>query len=310
MLAAGFLAAAAAVIELSVGPVSAILGCYLVAQVIGRRRRPAALVAFAVGAAVPTAVLLGYNQVAFGSPWDMGYFHHATPRFAAVHHARNPLGLRHPDWSKAVPLLWGGYRGLLFYAPVVVLSIPGWFVLAARRLWGMALVSSLSVAAVFLVNLSYPEWTGGWSTGPRLLVPLLPFAMLPVAALLAVGGRMATVATLALTLGGGVVILLFQGAGARLPYFVSDPLREAVWPAWTGARLPAWSTDGRFSRNLFEEAFPGLVRSLPERWQWVQFLPLVAFQALAIAALSLLTRAGTATSSRGKDGKSQPRSVP
>ena len=44
------------------------------------------------------------------------------------------------------------------------------------------------MAAVFLVNLSYPEWTGGWSTGPRLLVPLLPFAMLPVAALLATGG--------------------------------------------------------------------------------------------------------------------------
>ena len=39
------------------------------------------------------------------------------------------------------------------------------------------------------MNLSYPEWTGGWSTGPRLLVPLLPFAMLPVASLLAVGGR-------------------------------------------------------------------------------------------------------------------------
>src|SRR5207248_3440057 len=38
MIAAGFLAASAAVIELSVGPISAILAFYLLAQVIGRRR--------------------------------------------------------------------------------------------------------------------------------------------------------------------------------------------------------------------------------------------------------------------------------
>ena len=90
MVAAGFLAAYAAVIELSVGPVSAILGLYLLAQVIGRTRPIAALGEFAVGAVVPTLVLLGYNQLAFGSPWDMGYFHHATAIFAQVHYRRQP----------------------------------------------------------------------------------------------------------------------------------------------------------------------------------------------------------------------------
>ena len=99
----------------------------------------------------------------------------------------------------------------------------------------MALVSALAVTAVFLVNLSYPEWTGGWSTGPRLLVPLLPFAMLPVAGLLAAGGRGATLAVLVLALGGGVVNLLFQGVGGRLPQDIADPFRMAVWPLWSGA---------------------------------------------------------------------------
>ena len=51
----------------------------------------------------------------------------------------------------------------------LLVSVPGWFVLAARRLWGMAIVSALIVATIFLVNLSYPVWHGGWSTGPRLL---------------------------------------------------------------------------------------------------------------------------------------------
>jgi hypothetical protein len=248
-------------------------------------------VGFALGAAVPTVVLLGYNTLAFGSPWEMGYFHHATPIFARVHNRRNPLGLLAPDWSKAVPLLWGGKRGLLFYAPVVGASVPGWVVLAARRLWGMLTISVLAVAAVFLVNLSYPEWTGGWSTGPRLLVPLLSFAMLPVAALLAWGGRAITVVVALLALVGGVVNFLFQGVGARLPQDIDDPLREAVWPIWSGGPLPPWWTSSqRFARNLCAEAFPQLVASLPERWQGLQFLPLLVFQAVAITAIFLLAR--------------------
>ncbi len=111
MVAAGFLAAYAAVIELQVGPVSAILGLYLLAQVVGGRRRPSALGEFAVGAVVPSLVLLGYNQLAFGSPWDMGYFHHATAMFRDVHSAKNPLGLRHPDWSRARRCSGGGIAG-------------------------------------------------------------------------------------------------------------------------------------------------------------------------------------------------------
>jgi hypothetical protein len=300
VFAAGFLAAAAAVIELSLGPVSAILGTYLVAQVLGRTRRPAALWAFAAGAAPPTLVLLGYNQLCFGSPWDMGYFHHATGIFAQVHSRANPLGLRAPDWHKALPLLWGGYRGLAFYAPVTLAALPGWIVLARRRQWGMAAVSALVVAAVFLVNLSYPEWTGGWSTGPRLLVPLLPFALLPVAGLLATGSRVATLGVVLLALAGAVVNLLFQGVGARLPQYVADPLLQAVWPAWCGAPMPGWWIGGRFTRNLVAGALPGFVASLPDRWQWLQFLPLVAFQGSMIAALWRRTRADAAEGPAGE----------
>jgi hypothetical protein len=295
MLAAGFLTAAATVIELSLGPVAAILGLYLLLQVLTGSRPAAAIGLFILGAIIPTLVLLGYDQLAFGAPWEMGYFHHATKIFARVHNARNPLGLRSPDWSKAGPLLWGGYRGLLYYAPVVAASVPGWFLLLARRRWGMAVVSALAVAAVFLVNLSYPEWTGGWSTGPRLLVPLLPFAMLPIAGLLAAGGRMATLAVVTLALWGGAVNLLFQGVGGRLSQDIADPLGAAVWPLWQGAPLPPWWVGTRFTRNLYGETFPGFIGSLAARWQWIQFLPLVVFQALAIGTICRLTRDRSAT---------------
>ena len=91
-------------------------------------------------------------------------------------------------------MLWGRYRGLTFYAPILLLTVPGWVVLIARRCWDLAAVTFSVVVAVLLVNLFYPEWTGGWSTGPRLLRADLPFAMLPVAALLAGESRPAMLA--------------------------------------------------------------------------------------------------------------------
>ncbi len=302
---AGFLAAYAAVIELQVGPVSAVLGLYLLAQVVGKRRPPSAVGPFIVGALGPTLLLLAYNLRAFGSPWDMGYFHEAERIFRNVHSADNPLGLGRPDARRAVALLWGGYRGLLFYAPILLLSVPGWVVLARRKFAGMAVVSALSVLAIFLVNLSYPEWTGGWSTGPRLLVPLLPFAMLPVAALLATSHRAALAVAIALTTAGGVLMLMFLAVGGRIPHFISpDPLRDAVWPFWRGEPLPPWATGGRFTRNLVSLAAPDALRSLPARWQWVQFLPLVVVQSLAITGLFVPTVVSAPTVA-GRDGSRQ-----
>ena len=191
LAAAGFLAASASVIELQVGPVSAILGLYLLVEVIRRRYPFACLLSFAAGAMIPTLVLLVYNQLAFGSPWDMGYFHHVNVRVRP--HPRESARPAAAGLDQARPAPLGPIP-----RPVRLRSDP------APRLrrdgscccgdgagpWRSS--RSSSVAAVLLVNLSYPEWTGGWSTGPRLLVPLIPFAMIPVAGLLAERGRWGT----------------------------------------------------------------------------------------------------------------------
>ncbi len=326
MVLAGFLAAYAAVIELQVGPVSAILALYLLAQCSRGGRRGDRLGLFALGALLPTLLLLGYNQLAFGSPWDTGYNHEVVPDFARVHNVKNPFGLRSPDWTKLDPLLWGSYRGLFFYAPVLLATVPGWMVLLRRRRWDAALVSMLVVAAVLLVNLSYPEWTGGWSTGPRLLVPLIPFAMIGVAGLMACpagadtppapplsrGGKgkgapasfpplpregqggfrvtsrvtsIATVLVAGLALAGGIEMLLFQGVGARIPQSEPDPFGIvcSLWKEPTP--LPAWCNGERFCHNLVSQAIPGGIARLAPRWQFLQFLPLVLAQGLAILAL-------------------------
>ena len=201
-----------------------------------------------------------------------------------------------PDqfWDKLRQLVWGEYRGLLFYAPILLLSVPGWVVLLARRSFDLAVVTLLVVAAILLVNLFYPEWTGGWSTGPRLLVPLIPFAVLPVGALLAGNSpraRAATGAALFLSLAGGVLMLLFQGVDGRIPADVSNPLVEGVWPLWTGqVPLPWWRYDERFTCTLVSVVAPRWVAGLDSHWQAVQFLPLVVFQLLGIGWLWWLDR--------------------
>jgi 4-amino-4-deoxy-L-arabinose transferase-like glycosyltransferase len=290
---AGILAAYASVIELQVAPVSAILGLYLMSQCITAKRRPDAIAVFGVGAAIPTLILLFYNQLAFGSPWDMGYFHHATKAFADVHTTENPLGLTVPRQlgGRLLSLLWGRYRGLSFYAPIVLLTIPGWVVLVRRKAWDIAAVTFLSCATILVVNLLYPEWTGGWSTGPRLLGPSLPFAVLPVAALLAGNTRTAKIAAamaLILALAGAGLILLFESVGGRVPQDYADPLVQTVWPIWRGqVPLPSWRFGERFACSATTLAAPSWVAATPPSWQFVQIIPLVVAQITAIIAIYL-----------------------
>jgi hypothetical protein len=74
-------------------------------------------------------------------------------------------------------------------------------------------------------------------------------------------------------------MLLFQGAGARIPQFVDLPLREVVWPVWTGACLPEWWSGQRFARNLVGLIASSRIAELPAAVQAVQFLPLCLLQA-------------------------------
>ncbi len=292
---AGFSASWASIVELSVGPVAALIGGYLLVLVIGRRLPSRTILTFGAAAALPALVLVGYNLLAFGSPLDMGYFHEDLADFRGVHSRANPLGLRGIDWGRAAALLWGEHRGLLFYAPILALAPFGWIVLFARRFWGVAIVSLLAVLAVLMVNLSYPEWTGGFSTGPRLLLPAIPFAMLAVAGSLAVGGRFLTGVAAILAVVGWVIILMFQGYGGRVAPAPDDPrietpfrypLRGVVWPTWRGDPLPADREGGRFDRTL---ASPAVSRwKLRGAWQGLEFAPLVVFQAIGVIALLVM----------------------
>lgn len=71
-------------------------------------------------------------------------------------------------------------RGLLWFSPILLLALPAWPKLARRRMDLAIFVALLFVLRVGLVSLR-SDWFGGWTPGPRYLLPLVPFLALPLA---------------------------------------------------------------------------------------------------------------------------------
>ena len=291
---AGLATGLGVLVELSTAPVAVLFAMVFLARGFGRGHTFSRILAYCAGAMIPASVLFLYNTWAFDSPFDLGYAHHTIPQFLAVHDADHPLGLRWPDWGRAWPLLWGEYRGLLIYAPIAILAPIGWARLAigGRAWWSLASLGACLCG--FLVNLSYPEWTGGWSTGPRLLTTYLPFLMVGVVGSLFGSSRVAVAVAAILTSLGAVAIGLSVGAGGRFPDRVGPeggpllhPIREAAIPLWRGDLPPRWWVGERFTRTLFDLADPEAETAArgADAQTWAQFLPLWAFQAAALGLL-------------------------
>jgi len=147
-----------------------------VAAPSGRRGRRALV--FVAGSALPLAALALHNWLRFGSPLETG--RGVDPAAAAA------LGYGRfvAPWEGLVGLLVSSGKGLLFYSPAVLLGLAAWPALRRRS---PALAWSLAGAALLRLGFvaARSDWHGGFALGPRLLVTLVPFLLLPVAAWLA-----------------------------------------------------------------------------------------------------------------------------
>jgi hypothetical protein len=332
MLLSGLLAGFSVVVEYQTAVISAALGAYACVAV----RKTGAIASFVLGGLLTGSLLAAYNYAAFGDPLDFGYAHEVSREFRAVHSAQNPLGLRIPalaTFANVVPeILWKPFRGLLFYAPILCAAPVGFVALIRHQRWGVALVCVAAFAWLMLVNVSYPKWEGGWCTGPRFMVPAIPFTLLLVGGLVSSVKKAGMIAFLgSATIAGAILMLGCVAVGGRFPpdavgvpppmaSRIANPVREIVLPHWRGrvqqkadplpkdmsARGPAYAicpmcqrhppsylAGGRqFERNVGRWLVQRFVPAEPSPWQGLQMGPLLAYLVAMTAAL--LIRAGRA----------------
>jgi hypothetical protein len=185
-LAAGALLGFAAISDV-MGLFSAcILGLYaisLAAQQSGettsaaRRIAPLALLALAV-----LSVQLVANWASFGSPLTFPHVYHAQESFRARHTA-GLFGIHFPQLYPLFQLTIGPWRGLFYGSPVLLLALPGVFLLG-RKWRAEAITIATCYLAVLLIHSGYENWTTGSAYGPRyqiVALPLLMFALAPAA---------------------------------------------------------------------------------------------------------------------------------
>lgn len=131
----------------------------------GRGVRLALPLALGVLPGLVTALAL--NAIRYGSPFEWGY--------------SGPLA--HP-LAQPAPLPWSllrltvlPNRGLLVFAPLLLLSLVGIAALARRSARRRDLLASaLAAAAFFGVNALWWAWEGGMGWGPRLAAPVVVLA--------------------------------------------------------------------------------------------------------------------------------------
>lgn len=131
----------------------------------GRARLQAAAI-YGLGLSLPVMAAAGYNFWRFGVPLQTGYYAELQR-----------IGLSLPSALHLYALLVSPGKGLLLYAPPLLTAIGGW-ASAWRVHRSEILAIGLHALSFLLFYSSWYSWHGGWSWGPRFLVPLLPLLMI------------------------------------------------------------------------------------------------------------------------------------
>jgi hypothetical protein len=206
-------------------------------------RRIGSILTFALGCMPGIVLILWYNYACFGNALSFPYAHEAMPIAREVQ-SQGIFGVQVPRLVPFIKLLFSPWRGLFFVSPFLLLAIPGFYSLARstaegddleqkvglgrRRLFWVCLLICLGY---ILFNSSYKAWSGGSGYGPRFLVPVIPFLVVPIGALMATRQR-AYGWLLALLVIYSVAFHLVATSGGPLAHeYLRNPVGEFLLPS-------------------------------------------------------------------------------
>ncbi len=203
-----------------------------------------------VGIFIGLIPLFVYNWYAFHNPFYVtyeAYAHSATTQFTA--HKQGILGIRLPFldpsawpqfWSNFVEISVKPLRGLFFANPVLLLALVGYAsVFRLKRFWHINyrdefFVSLLMLMSYFGLNASFGDsityWGGGASFGPRYLIVMIPFLMLPLMKSLEYAWVRAAFVPLALV--SAFQCLMATAIEPRTPYSPPNPIYFFYFPRY------------------------------------------------------------------------------
>ena len=186
--------------------VAALVPAFVLAALVSREYRRG-WVAIAAPAAVGVAVTFWLNTLRFGGPFATGY---------------NEPVMTGDVLRGVVGLTVGPNKGLLWYAPAAALGVLGlWRLLRTHAPAAIALGGSS--AALLLVTARFYDWGGGWTWGPRYLLPMVP-------------GLVACGALLVRHRWGRAMLAVAATAGVALTLlgvlFSEDAYRQAISRVW------------------------------------------------------------------------------
>ncbi len=165
-IACGFFAGMALLTEYLAGISLVLFALYILYRKSYARR----IVYFFAGALPPVLLLLVYQKIAFGG-FFVTAFAKSNPLFMGS--ATDMVGVfSHFSFFTLWDLLFSPFRGLFFFMPIL-------FCAFYRRRWDPYSIFCLLSAALYVLVISlFNAWHGGSSTGPRYLIPAIPFLCL------------------------------------------------------------------------------------------------------------------------------------
>jgi hypothetical protein len=180
---------------------------------------------------IPCALLqLGYNFACFGSPFTSSYDCSNPAVMVTVGgHLFGP-----PTRRSLYGLLFSPYRGLFYSSPLLLMVFPGlWYWLRERAWRGELLCCVAGGLSFFIFIASFYAWFGGWTPGPRYLLPAYPWFFLPcIFALRRLPRLFAGLAGLSV-----LINLAITSVGIEIPDGFANPLLDVVLKNLAAGRL-------------------------------------------------------------------------
>jgi hypothetical protein len=263
-------------------PTGVVLGPLLAAHAIMRQRSFKAASLPLIGTIAGFSLYAVNNTARFGCPLTFGQ---PTDQLTLFH---LPSGL--------LILLLSPGRGLIWYCPVV-LALFGLDRTVVRRL-DVALIFGIALAYLFVYSL-WSFTAGGWSWGPRFLLPAIPGLLALAAFLRNVWRRCLVILT---------IVGFFVSAPTMVSYYYriyqEEPqARENNYDLWSFSQAPfirVWGSGARELRDAQHTDVKTLVRQAgavtnngPENWRtlrivnlWWWMLPALGIPRLFGATIS------------------------